>query len=55
MTGWVDLRGLNPDPQKLQYPFVLNGIAVDERTGHLIVTGKCWPELYEIELVPSAG
>jgi glutaminyl-peptide cyclotransferase len=29
---------------------VLNGIAYDPRTGHLYVTGKLWPDLFEIEL-----
>ena len=52
VTGWIDLTGINPDPAKLKYPYVLNGIAYDKRTGHLIITGKCWPELYEIELIP---
>lgn len=51
LTGWIDLAGLNPDPARLRFPFVLNGIAYDERTGNLIVTGKCWPDYYEIELV----
>jgi len=52
ITGWIDLTGINPDPEKLKYPYVLNGIAYDEKSGHLIIAGKCWPELYEIELVP---
>ncbi|MEJ2718217.1 MAG: glutaminyl-peptide cyclotransferase [Deltaproteobacteria bacterium] len=52
ITGWIDLSGLNPDPAKLKYPYVLNGIAYDKKTGHLLVTGKCWPYIYEIQLVP---
>jgi glutamine cyclotransferase len=52
ITGWIDLAGLNPDPAVLKYPFVLNGIAVNEATGRLLVTGKHWPAIYEIELVP---
>lgn len=52
LTGWIDLKGLNPDPQALIYPFVLNGIAFDEDTGHLLVTGKCWPHVWEIALTP---
>jgi len=52
IIGWIDLTGLNPDPRALQYPFVLNGIAYNERTGRLVVTGKNWPRLYEIDLVP---
>jgi glutamine cyclotransferase len=52
ITGWIDLTGLNPDPKKLVYPLVLNGIAYDPATKHLLVTGKCWPHVWEIELVP---
>lgn len=52
ITGWIDLTGLNPDPAVLVDPFVLNGIAVNDKTGRLLVTGKCWPHLYEIQLVP---
>jgi glutamine cyclotransferase len=33
---------------------VLNGIAWDAEGGRLFVTGKDWPELYEIEIVPPA-
>ena len=29
---------------------VLNGIAVDESNGHLFITGKRWPALFEIKL-----
>lgn len=54
VTGWLDLSGLNPDPKTLTYPFVMNGIAWNPATRHLIVTGKCWPHLWEIELVPAA-
>jgi glutamine cyclotransferase len=35
------------------YPFVLNGIAHDPATGKLLVTGKCWPKIWEIDLVPA--
>ena len=52
VTGWIDLTGINPDPAKLKYPYVLNGIAYDKKKGRLLITGKCWPEIYEIELVP---
>ena len=53
VTAWIDLTGLNPDPQRLKYPYVLNGIAHDPRSGRLLVTGKCWPHVWEIELVPA--
>ncbi len=53
VTGWIDLTGINPDPEKLKYPYALNGIAYDKKSGRLLITGKCWPELYEILLVPT--
>jgi glutaminyl-peptide cyclotransferase len=31
---------------------VLNGIAYDHENDRLFVTGKNWPRLFEIELVP---
>ena len=51
VTGWLNMSGINPDPTVLKDPFVLNGIAYDEETGHIFITGKCWPKVYEIELV----
>jgi glutamine cyclotransferase len=51
ITGWIDLSGLDPDPAKLKYPYVLNGIAYDKKSSHLLVTGKCWPHIYEIQLL----
>jgi hypothetical protein len=32
---------------------VLNGIAYDQQTGRLFVTGKNWPNLYEITIKPA--
>ena len=52
ITGWINLTGLNPDPKTLVYPYVLNGIAINNETGRLLVTGKHWPHVWEIELVP---
>jgi glutamine cyclotransferase len=53
VTGWVDLTGLNPDPERLKYPLVLNGIAATGDPDTLIVTGKKWPHLWRIRLVPA--
>jgi glutamine cyclotransferase len=36
---------LDPEP-------VLNGIAYDAASNRLFVTGKLWPRLFEIEVVP---
>lgn len=54
VNGWVDLRGLNPEPDKLVYPHVLNGIAYNGEPGTLLVTGKNWPSLWHIRLIPVA-
>lgn len=51
VTGWIDMNGLKPDPAIFKDPFFLNGIAYDAATGHFFVTGKCWPKIYEIELI----
>jgi glutaminyl-peptide cyclotransferase len=56
VTGWLDLTGLLP----AQIPplgglDVLNGIAYDAATGRLLVTGKHWPTLFALELLPPPG
>ncbi|MFH1453019.1 MAG: glutaminyl-peptide cyclotransferase [Armatimonadota bacterium] len=51
VTGWIDLTGINPDKDKTDDSFVLNGIAYNHKTGHILITGKCWPKIYEIELI----
>lgn len=57
VEGIVDLSGLiDKGYEHFQRPVrhvdVLNGIAFDEQTGRTYVTGKLWPFLFEIELVP---
>jgi glutamine cyclotransferase len=52
VTGVVDLGGLlDYAPRPGQQPDVLNGIAYDQATGRLFVTGKLWPAVFEIELL----
>lgn len=59
VLNWIDLSALDQtfpkpagwDPED----DVLNGIAYDPRSGHLYVTGKCWPKLFEIALGASAA
>ncbi|WP_130619164.1 glutaminyl-peptide cyclotransferase [Dyella amyloliquefaciens] len=55
VKGWIDLTGLL-DINKLPDPSndVLNGIAYDAQHDRLFVTGKRWPKLFEITLVPPA-
>ncbi len=51
VTAWIDLSGLL-SPQERQSADVLNGIAYDAQNERLLVTGKLWPTLFEIKLVP---
>jgi glutamine cyclotransferase len=50
VNGWLDLSGLKEQIEDQSSIDVLNGIAYDEESGHLFVTGKLWPLLFEIEL-----
>jgi glutaminyl-peptide cyclotransferase len=53
VNGWIVLKGLLSESEKNRYQSdVLNGIAYDEATDRLFVTGKHWPKLFEIKLVP---
>ena len=66
VTGWLDMKGLLSAQDRkmidwsvlkgmnlslsLEEEACLNGIAYDPETGHLFVTGKLWPKLFEIEI-----
>ena len=52
VTAWVDLSGLLGPEDRQQPVDVLNGIAYDPVGERLFVTGKLWPKLFEIELLP---
>ena len=52
VLGWLDLGGLREHIADDASIDVLNGIAYDDESGHLFVTGKLWPLLFEIELTP---
>jgi glutamine cyclotransferase len=49
VKGYIDLTGIyqTDDPEA-----VLNGIAYDQTTNSLYVTGKNWPNLYQINITP---
>ncbi len=51
VIGWIDCGGLFPAEQRSGEMDVFNGIAYDPNDGHLFVTGKCWPKLFEIKVV----
>ncbi|MBZ5523959.1 MAG: glutaminyl-peptide cyclotransferase [Acidobacteriia bacterium] len=51
VVGWIDLSGLLNPMYRLEPEAVLNGIAYDPAKKRLFVTGKLWPEIFEIQLV----
>jgi len=51
VTGWVDLSRLLSASEAASAD-VLNGIAYDSSGDRLFVTGKLWPKLFEIRIVP---
>jgi len=51
VKGWIDLTGISQHPVT-NPDSVLNGIAYDQQTNRLFVTGKNWSNLYHIELIP---
>ncbi len=53
VIGRINLRDLYPRSQRKDpMEAVLNGIAINPASGNLIVTGKYWPEVFEIKLLP---
>lgn len=53
VVGWIDLHGLLSEEDRQQKVDVLNGIAYDPENDRLFVTGKLWPRLFEIDLIPE--
>lgn len=53
VTGWIHCTGLMAYLDLSRPVDVLNGIAYDKENDRLFVTGKLWPKLFEIELVPE--
>jgi glutamine cyclotransferase len=53
VLGWIDLTGLLPKADHSSPGAVLNGIAYDQAHDRLFVTGKLWPKLFEIKVVPA--
>jgi glutamine cyclotransferase len=53
VEAYIDMKGLLPASDRKPGTDVLNGIAYDAHRGRLFVTGKNWPKLFWIELVPK--
>ncbi len=53
ILAWIDLSGII-EPRELHgSDAVLNGIAYDPAADRLFVTGKLWPKLFEIKIIPA--
>lgn len=52
VIGWIDLTGLLRPEARGPEGDVLNGIAWDKAGDRIFVTGKKWPWLFQIEVVP---
>jgi len=53
VIGEVDCIGILPNHLKNKDTDVLNGIAYNPCTKKIYVTGKYWPKMYEISIVPK--
>lgn len=57
VLGWIDLSGLQerqrPAVRASPDSYVYNGIAFDNATGRLLVTGKRWDLLFQIRLTST--
>jgi len=53
VLGWIDLTGIISDAELSDGEAVLNGIAWDAKTDRLFVTGKLWPKIFEIRVIPE--
>ena len=56
VKGFIDLSGLPRPPLDASRDGVANGIAYDAKGDRLFVTGKNWPQLYQIQvLIPGSS
>jgi glutamine cyclotransferase len=53
VLGWIDMSGVISRAERPEADAVLNGIAYDAAGDRLFVTGKLWPKIFEIKLVPK--
>ena len=51
VEGIIDCRGLLAKEKRTPMTDVLNGIAYNPKDGKIYLTGKNWPELYEVRLI----
>ncbi|MHC4646532.1 MAG: glutaminyl-peptide cyclotransferase [Planctomycetota bacterium] len=52
VLAWIDLKGILKDSKHKKPGGVLNGITYDKKNDRLFVTGKLWPHIFHIRLIP---
>ncbi len=52
VIAWIELEGILGTDKERNSVGALNGIAYDAKNDRLFVTGKLWPSIFEIKLVP---
>jgi glutamine cyclotransferase len=58
VVGWIDLTMLLPEAQRDRLKDrggVANGIAYDRATDRVLVTGKYWPYLFQLDSIPGVA
>ncbi len=55
VTDRIVARGIVDQADATRNMDVLNGIAFHPKTGNMLVTGKYWSKLYEVQLVPASN
>ena len=58
VIGWIDLAMLLPEAQRDRLKDrggVANGIAYDRATDRVLVTGKYWPYLFQLDSIPGVA
>ena len=51
VNSWIDLTGILSKEDRKGKEDVLNGIAYNPENNTLLVTGKLWPKIFEIEII----
>lgn len=52
VTAWIDASGLLDEHERAGAA-EMNGIAYDREGGRLFLTGKLWPKLFHVQLIPK--
>jgi glutamine cyclotransferase len=53
ITSWLDFEGILESVKIASEVNVLNGIAYDKIDDRLFITGKLWPVVFEVKLIPK--